>query len=91
MPNVTPDEVIRLAGLARIELAGEAERLAIDLDNILNHVTALEAAEPAAALHAAADHNVFRDDASEVRIGEKTAKESFPDTNGAFLKVPRVF
>ena len=92
MPNVSPDEVSRLAGLARIELAeGESERLAADVSGILEHVASLEAAETAPVTHAAADRNVFRADEAETRIGAETAREAFPEQDGAFLKVPRVF
>ncbi len=92
MPNVSPDEVTRLAALARIELAaGEPERLAHDLGNILEHVASLEAADAAEVTHAAAERNVFRADASEVRIGENEAKEAFPEKEDSFMKVPRVF
>lgn len=91
MPSVSPDEVARLASLARIELTPtETERLAADLGNILEHVTKLEAAESAPVTHAAPERGVFRDDASQVRIGED-AHNAFPDVDGKFMKVPRVF
>jgi aspartyl-tRNA(Asn)/glutamyl-tRNA(Gln) amidotransferase subunit C len=92
MPQVSPEEVTRLAGLARIQVTPEeAERLSHDLGNILEHVTSLEAAEAAPVSHAAPEHNVFRDDAAEVRIGADTARQAFPDAEGPFMKVPRVF
>lgn len=91
MPDVSPDEVARLAGLARIRLAPEeAERLAADLGNILEHVSRLEAAEQAPPTHAAPERDVFRDDGAEVRIGED-ARQAFPESEDGFLEVPRVF
>lgn len=91
MPSVSPDEVARLAALARIELTpAETKRLSADLGDILNYVSKLEAAETAPAMYAAPERNVFRDDASETRIGE-SARDAFPDLDGRFLKVPRVF
>ena len=92
MPNVSPDEVRRLAGLARIEITDEeAERFSADLGNILEHISVLEAAEAAPVTHAAPERNVFRDDASDVQIGADTARDAFPEKDGNFLKVPRVF
>lgn len=91
MPSVSPDEVTRLASLARIELTPEeAARLSTDLESILGHVSTLETADPAPVTHAAPERGVFRDDAAENRIGER-AHEAFPDADGRFLKVPRVF
>lgn len=91
MPNVSPDEVIRLAALARIEITPEeAAHLATDLGNILEHVTRLEGASPAPMSYIAPERNVFREDAADPHIG-MNAKDQFPDSDGAFLRVPRVF
>ncbi len=91
MPDVSPEEVSRLAGLARIRLeAVETERLAADLGNILGHVSRLEAAKQAPATHAAPERGVFREDGESARIGED-AKRAFPESEDGFLKVPRVF
>lgn len=91
MPSVSPDEVARLAALARIELTpAETERLSVDLGNILNHVAQLESAESVEPTHAAPERNIFRDDESTTRVG-LFARDAFPDVDGKFMKVPRVF
>lgn len=91
MPHVSPEEAARLAALSRIELSpDEAERLAVDLESILAHVASLEAAEAGVGGHAAAERSVFRDDARAVRVGTG-AKDAFPESEGPFLAVPRVF
>lgn len=91
MPNVSPEEVNRLAGLARIELApDEAARLAGDLESILGHVARLQEAEEAPVSHAAPERDVFREDAEGTRIGE-CSRDAFPESQDGLLAVPRVF
>ena len=92
MNTVSPDEVRRLAGLARINLTeSEVARIAGDLDNILSHVASLEAATTDTVIAEPVGPGSFRDDAAEDRIGVDTAKAAFPHSDDAFLKVPRVF
>lgn len=89
MSRVSEEEVSRLAGLARIELAdGEAARLAGDLENILKHVATIEAASEAP--RPAVGAGSFREDEPGDRPGESSARGAFPDAENGFLKVPRV-
>lgn len=91
MPRVPEEEVVRLASLARIRLAeGEAASLAADLESILEHVASLEAADTSGVTDQTVGAGSFRDDTATDRIGAATARDAFPDTDGAFLKVPRV-
>jgi aspartyl-tRNA(Asn)/glutamyl-tRNA(Gln) amidotransferase subunit C len=89
MSRVSEEEASRLAGLARIELApGEAARLAGDLEKILEHVAAIEAADEAP--RAPVTEGSFRDDEAGDRIGVDVARAAFPEAEQGFLKVPRV-
>jgi|GEM_PF-6305881 len=90
MTRVSEEEVVRLAALARIKLEeGEAPRLASDLESILEHVAAIEAADPGAAPGKQAGDGSFRKDDAEDRVGT-SSRDAFPDRDGGFLKVPRV-
>lgn len=91
MPDVSPEEVLRLAALARIRVTPEeAELLAGDLAGILAHVERLQEAGAAPVTHAAPERNVFREDADGARIGERS-RDVFPESQDGFLVVPRVF
>lgn len=89
MPRVPEEEVTRLASLARIELgAGEAAALSHDLESIIGYVATIEAAD--APVDGTVTGGQFREDGSADRIGADSARNAFPESDGLFLKVPRV-
>ncbi|WP_420175306.1 Asp-tRNA(Asn)/Glu-tRNA(Gln) amidotransferase subunit GatC [Luteococcus sp. OSA5] len=91
---LTPDDVARLAGLARIELsAEELERLAPQLDLILESVASVSEVagdDVPATSHALPLSNVFRDDVVEPSMTPQQVLAGAPAAEDDRFRVPRI-
>lgn len=91
---LTPQEVARLAGLARIQLTEqECTELAPELDVILESVrTVSEVAGPDVpmATHAIPVNNVFRDDVVVPGLTQEQALTGAPDHEDGRFRVPQI-
>jgi aspartyl-tRNA(Asn)/glutamyl-tRNA(Gln) amidotransferase subunit C len=96
MPDITRDDVARLAGLARIQLDDEElDRLAPELTKILDSVAtvsqALEGAgdvEPMS--HPTPLRNVFRSDEVRPSLAPEDALAGAPASEGQRFLVPKI-
>lgn len=93
--NVQPDEVRRLAALARLRLSEEeAEKLAGELDRLLGYArqlgeldtTGVEPMEQPAVPHAS---KTLRPDEARQRISREEALENAPDAKEGHFRVPK--
>ena len=96
MPSpITKATIAHLANLTRLRLApAEEERLLHDLQKILEHFEELSAVETTGVppmTGGTAERNVFRDDAERENTNRGAGKESFPETEDGYLKIPGVF
>ena len=86
------DQVLHVAKLARLELAGdEVEQMARELSGILEHVDRiseldLEGVEPTT--HVVALENVLRADEPRASLERDVALSSAPDPAGGAFRVP---
>lgn len=93
---ITPDDVRRLAELARIEVPStEQESLRADLDRILAYVSELSGVSTErvqAAPERSGNPNAARDDAArETALPGDTARAAFPSSREGWCEVPGVF
>ncbi|MEK7174098.1 MAG: Asp-tRNA(Asn)/Glu-tRNA(Gln) amidotransferase subunit GatC [Patescibacteria group bacterium] len=96
MPSpITKATIAHLANLTRLRLTpAEEERLLHDLQKILEHFEELSAVETTGVppmTGGTAERNVFRDDAERENTNRGAGKESFPETEDGYLKIPGVF
>lgn len=93
-PQATPEDVRRLASLARISVPEEdLVRFASEFDAILAYVSKLdELTLPEGAGAVSAVQNVFREDGEPTPPGTWTQKlvEQFPERNGNYLSVKQI-
>lgn len=91
---LTPDDVARLAGLARIELSpDELQHLAPQLDLILDAVASVAQAagdDVPATSHPLPLSNVFRDDVVTPSMGAEKALAAAPAAEDDRFRVPRI-
>jgi aspartyl-tRNA(Asn)/glutamyl-tRNA(Gln) amidotransferase subunit C len=91
---VPPQEVRRLAALARLRVTPEEEaRLSDEMTRLVDYIDQLkevdvEGVEPL--LHVLDLENVFRPDAPQQRITREQALANAPQTDGDYVRVPRV-
>lgn len=94
MAHATPEDVKRLAELARIEVADEdLAAFAAEFDGILAYVGKLdELALPDASLETPAVRNVLREDGAPFQPGTWTdaVAAQFPDRTGDYLSVKQI-
>lgn len=94
MASITPDDVEKVAKLARLNLPKErVGRFAVQLESILDYVAQIQkvdmtGVEPMA--HAVPLHNVLREDVVEPSLPLELVLRNAPETDGAFFKVPKV-
>ena len=94
MASITPDDVEKVAKLARLNLPKERiGRFAVQLESILDYVAQIQkvdmtGVEPMA--HAVPLHNVFREDVVEPSLSLEEVLRNAPERDGAFFKVPKV-
>ncbi len=95
MTSITKETLEHLATLARIELSPAEEDMFLhDLQEILNYfeeLTALDTSGVKAMSGGTALTNVFREDEERENTDRGSGKESFPEKDGGFLKIPPVF
>ncbi len=91
---LTPEDVARLAGLARLQLTeAECEELAPELDVILTSVHQVaEVAGPDVPLmtHALPLANVMRDDVVTPSLSQQQALEAAPSAEDGRFRVPQI-
>ncbi|MEL4504593.1 Asp-tRNA(Asn)/Glu-tRNA(Gln) amidotransferase subunit GatC [Luteococcus sp. H138] len=91
---LTPDDVARLAALARIELTSEErERLAPQLDVILDSVASVAqvaGADIPPTSHALPLTNVFRDDVVKPSMSPEQVLSGAPAAEDGRFRVPRI-
>ncbi len=91
---VTPDDVDHVAELARLSFNDEEkERLARDMSRILDYIDTLNELDTAGVppmSHGVTRENVTRSDEPNARISKEQALQNAPDTDGEYLRVPRV-
>ena len=92
--SLTPDDVARLAALARIELTpAELAKLAPQLDVILESVAsvaAVAADDIPPTSHALPLVNVFRDDVVTGSLTREQVLANAPDADTGRFRVPRI-
>ena len=92
--KLTPDDVRRVARLARLALADDdLARLTPQLESILEYVAKIgevdvAGVEPMA--HALPLANVLREDVVEPSLPIERVLQNAPETDGRFFKVPKV-
>ena len=92
--SLTPDDVARLAALARIELTpAELAKLAPQLDVILESVATVAGVaggDIPPTSHALPLVNVFRDDVVTGSLTQDQVLANAPDADGGRFRVPRI-
>jgi aspartyl-tRNA(Asn)/glutamyl-tRNA(Gln) amidotransferase subunit C len=92
--TITPDDVRRVAKLARLSLnEADVPRLTGQLESILGYVNQisevdLAGVEPLA--HALPVHNVLREDVPGPALPLEKVLQNAPETDGPFFAVPKV-
>ena len=87
-------EVEHIAKLARLRFSDEElERMASELEKILDYIQKLEEldtanVEPMTHVHLGTD--ALRDDVLEKPLSRKAALSNAPDTDGTYFRVPKV-
>lgn len=98
---VSPDEVRRIARLARLRLEpGDEARLADELGRVLDYMALLAEVDVSGVpptthgapmgLPGAAGGGGLRPDEPEQRLGRDAVLEAAPDADGGYVRVPRV-
>ena len=94
MPTLTRDDVLRVATLARLELSDdEAERMAAELAQILEHVAALQALDTEGTVptaHAIPLATPLRPDTPDPGLDVDLALSNAPRREGDAFAVPKV-
>lgn len=92
--SITPEEVAKVAKLARLELGQDKTgQYAAQLDDILAYMDKLseldtEGVEP---MYTPVDHvSVLRDDVAGKDLPREDILKNAPETDGAFFIVPRI-
>ncbi len=92
---LTREDLEKLAKLSRLALREEGEeKLLGDLEKILQYFKELEGVNTngvAPMNGGTAFMNIMRDEEGEERLPLGLAKETFPEVEGGYLKVPPVF
>ncbi len=92
--KILPDDVLKIAHLARIRLTGEeVASLGHDLEAILDYIAqlqglALEGVEPTS--HVLPLKNVYREDEVELSLGQEAALACAVERKDGFFKVPQI-
>ena len=94
MTKITPNDVLKVAKLSRLELASsEVELFTSQLEKILGYVSQLEQVDTAdvePTTRAVEVVNVLRDDDVESTNIREDLLELGPDIEGEFYKVPKI-
>lgn len=94
MSTFTRDDVLQLAGLARLELTdAETALFTRQLANILEFVREIQAVDVSTVATPAggADPGEYRDDTVQPSLDAREVLGAGPDTEAGLFKVPRVF
>ena len=94
LPQLTLDEVSRVAFLARLELSDdEKSRLTTDLNGILGQFARLQELDTAGIAptsHSLPLQNVFREDAVRPSLPREAATANAPETRDGSFIVPQI-
>ena len=94
MPEITRDQVEHLARLAHIRMTDEElDTMSGDLEKILEHVSAVQAAAGDAVTptaHPTALETVFREDVPAGMLTQEEALDQAPDSEDGQFKVPAI-
>lgn len=92
--HLTPDDVRKVAKLARLALAEEKlPRLTGQLESILGYIDKLSEVETSGVppmAHALPLHNVLREDVPREALPLERVLQNAPQTDGPFFKVPKI-
>lgn len=92
--HLTPDDVRKVAKLARLALAEEKlPRLTGQLESILGYIDKLSEVETSGVppmAHALPLHNVLREDVPREALPLEQVIQNAPQTDGPFFKVPKI-
>lgn len=92
--KITPDEALRIAALARLEISPEqAAVLAAQMDDILGYMDTLNSLDTSAVepMYTPVDHvSVLRPDAVRQDFTRADILRNAPETNGESFVVPRI-
>ena len=92
--HLTPDDVRKVAKLARLALPEEKiPKLTGQLEAILGYVDKLSEVETSGVppmAHALPLHNVLRADEARAGLTNEQVLQNAPETDGPFFKVPKV-
>ena len=92
--HLTPDDVRKVAKLARLALAEEKlPKLTGQLESILGYIDKLSEVETSGVppmAHALPIHNVLREDAPREGLTNEQVLQNAPQTDGPFFKVPKI-
>jgi aspartyl-tRNA(Asn)/glutamyl-tRNA(Gln) amidotransferase subunit C len=88
---LSPDEIAHVAMLARLGLDdAEKRRIGADLDNILEHISALQRADISGIPETAQVGtlvNVWREDVPAESLSQEQALANAPDTDAGYFRV----
>lgn len=94
MPILTPDDVRKIAQLARLNLnEDEVDRFAEQLDSILNHFTELQTVDTAGVeptAHSVGGQNVTRPDVARPSMTPEEAVAGAPRAEANMFVVPQI-
>ena len=94
MSNITPEEIRRLALLARLQLTeAEVAEFTPQIDQILSHFLQLQTLDTEGVpptSHAIAMTNVWREDVSRPSLPTAEVVANAPDANDGLFLVPRI-
>src|SRR3954447_26557362 len=93
MPDLSRDQVLHVARLARLELSdAEVERFRAELSNVLGHIETIselgDMADVAPTSHVVAVENALRADEPRPSLPAEIALESAPDAAMGGFRVP---
>ncbi len=94
MKEISPEEISKIARLARISITEEEARLMSgQLCSIMEHFARLQEVPVegvSGTSHTIADANVFRSDQPQPNLPIEALLEMVPDRSGRFIKTPLV-
>lgn len=94
MSDISREEVLQIAALAKLELREqEIASLQEQLGRILDHFRAIEDVDTSSVApmkHALEGENVFREDEARPSIAQEDALKNAPNSHKGFFEVPKV-
>lgn len=92
--NISKEEVLKVAQLARLELTkGEVDSITAQLDKVLGYMAKLSEVDTEnikPTTHAIAVNNAFREDMVQPSLSQEEALANGPNTNSEAFIVPKI-